>query len=78
VAIPEFASVLHTASGGLPMPDDKTKRPQDASKANVHEPYEVKYWTDKWKVTEQHLKDAVTKVGVMVKDVAKHLGKPHP
>jgi Protein of unknown function (DUF3606) len=38
----------------------------------------VKYWTDKWKVTEQHLKDAVTKVGVMVKDVAKHLGKPHP
>jgi hypothetical protein len=69
------------------MPDDETKRfPQDASKVNVyepykvnvHEPYEVKYWTDKWKVTEQHLKDAVTKVGVMVKDVAKHLGKPHP
>ena len=60
------------------MPDDKTKRPQDASKVNVHEPYEVKYWTDKWKVTEQHLKDAVTKVGGMVKDVAKHLGKPHP
>ena len=30
------------------MPDDKTKRPQDASEVNVHEPYEVKYWTDKW------------------------------
>ena len=30
------------------MPDDKSKtRPQDASKVNVHEPYEVEYWTKK-------------------------------
>lgn len=58
------------------MSDDKTKRiPQDASKVNVHEPYEVEYWTKKWGVTETKLKEAVSKVGVSAAAVAKYLGK---
>jgi hypothetical protein len=42
------------------MPDDKTKtRPQDASKINVHESYELEYWTKKFGVTADQLRAAV-------------------
>jgi len=58
------------------MADDKSKRgPQDADRVNVNELYEVRYWTEKWGVTEAELRLAVRKVGVMAKDVAKALGK---
>ncbi|HKW28629.1 MAG TPA: DUF3606 domain-containing protein [Verrucomicrobiae bacterium] len=58
------------------MSDDKTKKgPQDASKINIHEPYEVEYWHKKFGVTPQELRDAVSKVGVSVDKVQKHLGK---
>ena len=58
------------------MADDKTKRgPQDASRINVHEEYEVRYWTEKFGCTEEELKTAVKKVGVMAKDVEKELKK---
>lgn len=58
------------------MPDDKTKRrPQDASKINIHEPYEVNYWTDKFGVTEAALVAAVKSVGVSAAAVQKKLGK---
>jgi uncharacterized protein DUF3606 len=34
------------------VPDDKTKtRPQDAARVNVHEKYELEYWTKKFGVT---------------------------
>ena len=58
------------------MSDDKTKRgPRDADRVNINEDYEVRYWTQKWNVTEAQLKDAVRRAGVMAKDVAKALGK---
>ena len=58
------------------MPDDRTKTgPADASRVNVHEDYELRYWSKKFGVTPQQLKDAVHKVGPMVKDVKKALGK---
>jgi hypothetical protein len=58
------------------MADDKTKRaPQDSSKINVHENYEVEYWTKKFGCTPQQLKDAVKKVGTGVEAVKKALGK---
>ncbi len=31
--------------------------------------YELQYWTNKWHVTEQELRDAVAKVGPMAADV---------
>lgn len=58
------------------MTDDKTQRaPRDAERVNVNEDYEVRYWTRKWAVSEQQLRDAVKRVGVMSKDVARALGK---
>lgn len=59
------------------MSDDKTKRrPQDASKISMLEPYEVNYWTSKWGVTRAQLQAAVNAVGVSAARVAAHFGKP--
>jgi len=56
------------------MADDKSKiRPQDALRVNVHEAYEVEYWTKKFGCTAEQLKAAVAKVGVMAKDVEGYL-----
>lgn len=56
------------------MPDDLTKRgPSDAMRVNVNEPHEVRYWTKKWGCTEETLREAVKKVGVMVSDVETYL-----
>jgi hypothetical protein len=56
------------------MADDKSKtRPQDASRVNVHEPYEVEYWCKRFGCTKAQLISAVNAVGTMVKDVERHL-----
>lgn len=58
------------------MADDLTKRrPQDASKINIHEPYEVNWWCHELGVTPAQLKAAVAAVGVSADAVKKHLGK---
>jgi len=58
------------------MTDDKTKRDyRDRDRINRHEAYEVEYWTRALGVTRQQLLDAIDRVGVMVKDVRRHLGK---
>lgn len=58
------------------MPDDKTKRrPEDASRINVHEPYEVNWWTHELGVSEAKLRAAVQAVGVSAAAVRAHLGK---
>ena len=56
------------------MTDDLTKRgPKDRTRINIHEPWEVTYWTKTLGVSEQKLKLAVNTVGVMVKDVKQWL-----
>ena len=58
------------------MADNLGKRsPQDASRINVHEDWEVRYWTDKWQISREQLMETVKRVGVHVSDVAKALGK---
>lgn len=58
------------------MADDKSKTaPQDGERINVHEDYEVKYWCKKFGCTPERLKAAVTKVGVIAKDVEKELNR---
>ena len=58
------------------MSDDLHKRrPQDASKINVHEEWEVRYWCKEFGCTEAELKKAVTAVGVSVAAVRKYFGK---
>ena len=56
--------------------DDKSNRgPADRIRVNVHEAYEVQYWTKALGCTAEELKAAVKAVGVMVEDVRKHLRK---
>jgi len=57
------------------MSDDlDIKQPEDPTKINVNQQWEIDYWTGKFGVTEKELKDAVEKVGVMVDDVKEELG----
>jgi hypothetical protein len=56
------------------MADDKTKtRPQDAQRINIHEEYELEYWTKKFGITADKLRTVVAKVGVMAAAVEKEL-----
>jgi len=58
------------------MADDKTNRgPQDAARINIHEDYELAYWTKKLGVSKAELEAAVGKAGVSADAVAKELGK---
>jgi Protein of unknown function (DUF3606) len=60
------------------MADDKTNRgPQDASRIDIHEDYEIAYWTKKSGVTKAELEAAVSKAGVSADAVARELGKAH-
>lgn len=52
----------------------KIRRPLDAQKINVHEDWEVGYWTKALNVSEANLRKAVAAVGPMVKDVKRYLG----
>jgi hypothetical protein len=52
------------------MSDDTSKRgPADRQRVNVDEDYEVRYWTEKWNVSEERLRQAVAAAGVMADDV---------
>ena len=53
--------------------DNPTKTAHDAKRINIHEDYEVRYWTKRFDVTPEQLKAAVHKVGVMVDDVEREL-----
>lgn len=56
------------------MADDlKNRGPQDRSRVNINEPYEVRYWTQELRCTEAQLRQAVAKVGVSVEHVRNHL-----
>ena len=58
------------------MADSLSRRhPQDSLRINVHEDWELRFWSDKWNVPHHQLMDAVKRVGVQVKDVARALGK---
>lgn len=58
------------------MADDLSKRgTPDRSRVNVNEPHEVRYWTEKFGCTEEQLRAAVGRVGVMARDVEEALGK---
>lgn len=58
------------------MSDDLSKRgPQDRTRVNVNEAHEVRYWSEKWNVSEDELREAVKRVGVMAADVERALKK---
>lgn len=49
--------------------------PQDAKRINVHEDYEVRYWSHALGCTPDALRQAVRAVGVMADDVRRHLAR---
>jgi hypothetical protein len=56
--------------------DDKAKAGSPDSKfINVHEDYEVAYWTKELGITKEELEDAVKAAGTSVSAVKKHLNK---
>ena len=58
------------------MTDSTTERSrQDQLMINVNEPHEVRYWMQRLGCSEQQLREAVAKAGVMAKDVRVVLGR---
>jgi Protein of unknown function (DUF3606) len=58
----------------MDMSDDKTIRePLDKKLINMHETYEVNWWTKKFGVTKAQLQAAVDKVGNSAAKVEAHL-----
>jgi 3-oxoacyl-[acyl-carrier-protein] synthase III len=51
----------------------KKKSAQDRSKINMHQPYEVKYWTKELGVDKEQLQRLVEKVGNSAAAVRKEL-----
>ena len=61
------------------MAADLQKRgPADRSRVNLNEPWEIEWWSKKWNILSETLREAVRRVGVMAENVAKHLDKPVP
>jgi hypothetical protein len=58
-----------TAMAGLPSLHDETLL-QDAIRVNVSRPSELKYWLDRFGVTQELLEKAVATVGTTAGDVA--------
>ncbi len=51
------------------------KQPQDPTKINIHEAWELNYWAKKWNVSTDSIIAAVKVVGVYVDKVKVYLGK---
>jgi hypothetical protein len=77
VKYPELRDIAENRGqghNGIDISDDKAKtRPEDASRVNVHEGYELKYWSQHFGVTPERLKEAVEKVGTSAKAVEAEL-----
>ena len=57
------------------MPDNlKIRQPQDPTKINVHESWELEYWSKKFGVSQARLTQAVQAVGPSVAKVKQYLG----
>lgn len=52
--------------------------PQDASRINVHEEWELDYWSKKFGVSKETLKETVAKVGVSAAAVTAHFRRATP
>jgi hypothetical protein len=50
----------------------QTGKPDDA-RINIEQDHEVQYWSEKFGVSREQLKQAVRSAGPMAKDVQRHL-----
>ena len=53
--------------------DTQLRGPQDRTRININEDYEVRYWTDRFGVSKEALGTAVIQVGPSVAAVEKYL-----
>ncbi len=60
-----------------PTSDRPLKQPGDRTRINVHEEWELTYWTKLLGVNETDLREAVEEVGPTTEAVRTHLGKRH-
>ncbi|WP_144637770.1 DUF3606 domain-containing protein [Bordetella genomosp. 13] len=59
------------------MTDDlKNRGPSDRSRINVEEEWECRYWSEKFGVTQDQLREAVHQVGPSVEAVTGYLETP--
>jgi hypothetical protein len=52
----------------------KDRGPRDGARINVNEEWELNYWTDKFGVSPDDLREAVRQVGDRVEDVERKIG----
>ena len=72
---PELRVILCT-NFELAMSDNlEKKRPQDATRINLVEKWELNYWTDEFGVSEDELREAIKAVGNLTENVRKFLRK---
>ena len=57
------------------MDDKKNTGSSDRDRININEDYELQYWSKKFGVSSNELKEAVKAVGSAVKEVERHLKK---
>jgi hypothetical protein len=57
------------------MPDDKStpRGAADRQRINIHEDCELRDWAERFSISPEILKDAVTKVGPVTGNVARYL-----
>ncbi|WP_084156426.1 DUF3606 domain-containing protein [Desulforegula conservatrix] len=53
----------------------KRKKPEDPTKINTHQEWELDYWSKELGVTKEKIKEAVKKVGNSTDKVRQYLGK---
>jgi hypothetical protein len=53
----------------------ENRGPQDRSRVNVNEPWEVRWWCRQFGCTEQQLRGAVVAVGISASAVQRHLSQ---
>jgi Protein of unknown function (DUF3606) len=53
--------------------DGQNRGPQDRSRVNTEQDYEIHYWTQEFGVTEDQLRQAVQRVGSSADKVREHL-----
>jgi hypothetical protein len=51
------------------------RHPRDCPRINIYEPWDLRYWSDRWNVPRQQVVEAIRRVGDQVNDVAQALGK---
>ena len=55
--------------------DPNIRAPQDRSRINTEQDYEVRYWTKELGVSEEQLRQAVQRVGSSADKVREHLSQ---